>query len=76
MHMLAFGGTSESLFRGAFMQSGGPFSVGKQADGQVSNFFEIYSSHCQYLNSINIRNAMMRLSAIRGVHLPIIHCSA
>lgn len=41
MHMLAFGGNSESLFRGAFMQSGGPFSVGKQADGQVSKFFEI-----------------------------------
>jgi len=36
MHMVAFGGNSERLFRGAFMQSGGPISVGGPANGQVS----------------------------------------
>lgn len=32
--MVAFGGNSERLFRGAFIQSGGPVSVGTQAHGQ------------------------------------------
>ena len=38
--MLAFGGDSEGLFHGAFIQSGGPISVGKQTHGQVEYLFK------------------------------------
>ncbi|KIM38329.1 hypothetical protein M413DRAFT_420453, partial [Hebeloma cylindrosporum] len=42
LHMVAFGGDSERLFRGAFMQSGGPLSLGNQSHGQASNFRNKY----------------------------------
>ena len=32
--MMANGGTTDGLFRGAFMQSGGPIPVGSVANGQ------------------------------------------
>lgn len=35
LHMMANGGNTEGLFRGAFMQSGGPIPVGSVANGQV-----------------------------------------
>ncbi|KAF8893686.1 hypothetical protein CPB84DRAFT_1310391 [Gymnopilus junonius] len=38
--MLAFGGNSTNLFRGAFMQSGSPIPIGNLTGGQV--FFQIY----------------------------------
>jgi len=34
LHMLAFGGTSENLFRGVFMQSGAPLPIGPIQNGQ------------------------------------------
>ena len=34
-HMLAFGGKSEDLFRGVFMQSGAALPIGPLQDGQV-----------------------------------------
>lgn len=33
--MMAFGGNTDGLFRGAFMQSGGPIPVGSVTNGQV-----------------------------------------
>ena len=33
MHMLAYHGSSDELFRGAFMQSGGPIDTGNLEDG-------------------------------------------
>lgn len=35
LQMLAFGGRTQNLFRGAFMQSGGPLPVGQINEGQV-----------------------------------------
>jgi len=38
LQMLAYGGNSSDLFRGAFMQSGSPIPVGNLTGGQVGVF--------------------------------------
>jgi len=38
LQMLAYGGNSSDLFRGAFMQSGAPIPVGSITEGQVGVF--------------------------------------
>lgn len=38
LQMLAYGGNSSDLFRGAFMQSGSPIPVGSITGGQVGVF--------------------------------------
>jgi len=37
LQMLAYGGQTEGLFRGAFMQSGAPIPVSDLEKGQVSS---------------------------------------
>ncbi|KAI0043736.1 carotenoid ester lipase precursor [Auriscalpium vulgare] len=46
LHMLANGGETEGLFRGAVMQSGGPISVGDILDGQMHYDALIKSTGC------------------------------
>ena len=53
LQMLAYGGQTEGLFRGAFMQSGAPIPVSDLEKGQVSSLitYLVQSSH-SYLRSI------------------------
>ena len=46
LHMLYNGGNTEGLFRGAFMQSGFPMSVGGLEQGQVSYDFVVQQVGC------------------------------
>jgi len=42
LQMLAYGGNSTGLFRGAFMQSGAPIPVGNITGGQVTTIYHIF----------------------------------
>uniref|UniRef100_A0A8H7Y9K5 Carboxylic ester hydrolase n=1 Tax=Psilocybe cubensis TaxID=181762 RepID=A0A8H7Y9K5_PSICU len=59
MQMLAYGGNSSDLFRGAFMQSGAPIPVGNLTGGQ-----QYYD---QLVNATNCTDSDNTLSCLRNV---------
>jgi len=59
--MLAYGGNSTDLFRGAFMQSGAPIPVGNMTGGQ-----KYYDS---LVDQTNCANSNDTLSCLRNVPL-------
>ncbi|KDR85818.1 hypothetical protein GALMADRAFT_84978 [Galerina marginata CBS 339.88] len=59
LQMLAYGGNSSSLFRGAFMQSGAPISVGNLTGGQT--YYD------QLVNQTNCASANDTLACLRTV---------
>ncbi|PPQ83019.1 hypothetical protein CVT25_005259 [Psilocybe cyanescens] len=50
LQMLAFGGRTQNLFRGAFMQSGGPLPVGQINEGQVYYDAVVQNTGCASSN--------------------------